>query len=1207
MIKFLGVVVFVCSAGVLLGADREFGHPPFRTFTAHDYGEVGQIFAITEDAEGRMLFGCEDRILVFDNDRWETIATPGSGFVRSFAVDWRGVVWFSGSTEIGYLSRVDGEYRAVKVYEGPLGVNSGILLDGDHLYFTSDTGLLTWNNGHISKHPWPNNSMNPFSSAICHGKIWSGDQYGSIYEFAGDKFAKITESPDSNAGGVQAIVHWPMGDTLIVKSSGIFRKVGGALVPWPTEVDSLLKNAAFLQVQVKLILGKYLAVFFQNSGIYLLNQEGHLVDSFTVGSGLADAGFEAFGEDQDGGLWVGTDTEITRIQFDAGYSEFDHELGLPKGFVTDVVRYRGRIYTATQHGIFVLNAPEDPLDSCHFVRFGDRTDRFLDIAVNGSNAFAVSDTDAYSLGAADSGLKRIGPGASLILPCKTDPRRLFLSTRNGLESIFNSNGQWSSEGVLSQFPYFIGGMVEDAKGALFVSTESDGFYRIRLNRDGRPLFRDARIDQLVDMQNQKVSSSQGSVCEWRGQILFVGAGRAWRLVAGTNRLEPFEWKEKSLGDRNVELIVGSQLTKDYVWICSRPPNASPETGFELGRLYASGAYQPLSHAVSFPLGIINSIWDEEVDGEPVAWIAGDYGLMRVFLDRPQFSNRTFRLYSSQITTEDGTPIPLQDGKQLVLKYDNRDFKIRFGTDHFSVGSDLSYQASLEGNVVHRWPTVDVPVWRSGALNAGHYVLTVRASDSNGMTSNEFRFAFIIESPWYRTIWMEIVWGLLIILAVYLFIRWWTWQMALRERELRQTVDLRTLELKENEIELRKAKDAAELQKEQAETANRAKTTFLANMSHELRTPINSILGYTQILLRRPRIGEDVKSRLTTILASGEHLLQMINEVLDLTRVEAGRVPVTPQALQLQKFLGGVVDEFKLRAARTNLRFVHEIAGVLPDWVWTDPVRLRQVLYNLLGNAMKFTTKGEVAFRVYLDSAQIRFEIKDTGKGIPKHELPQIFRPFYQATNNDLAGQGVGLGLYISKQIVELLGGEITVTSQIGQGTTFTFFIPRRDALPDLGDIQSPQIIGYRGRRRRILVVDDEPLNRAMLKELLSMVGFTAIEADSTESALSVIKNHFDAVISDIRMPDYDGHALCRQMRSSPQTEDLVIIASSASVFAEDQRLALDSGFNDFLAKPVMEEELFAILEKHLELTWIYAGSKESEEYKEFQEFEEYKK
>src|SRR6201984_1949758 len=141
--------------------------------------------------------------------------------------------------------------------------------------------------------------------------------------------------------------------------------------------------------------------------------------------------------------------------------------------------------------------------------------------------------------------------------------------------------------------------------------------------------------------------------------------------------------------------------------------------------------------------------------------------------------------------------------------------------------------------------------------------------------------------------------------------------------------------------------------------------------------------------------------------------------------------------------------------------------------------------------MKFTTNGEVSFRIYVASAEIRFEVTDTGKGIPKRELPEIFRPFYQATNNDLTGQGVGLGLYISKQIVELLGGEITVTSQVGQGSTFSFFIPRRDALPDLNETQLPAIVGYRGRRRRILVVDDEPLNRAMLKALLSFIGFLA--------------------------------------------------------------------------------------------------------------------
>jgi len=277
-----------------------------------------------------------------------------------------------------------------------------------------------------------------------------------------------------------------------------------------------------------------------------------------------------------------------------------------------------------------------------------------------------------------------------------------------------------------------------------------------------------------------------------------------------------------------------------------------------------------------------------------------------------------------------------------------------------------------------------------------------------------------------------------------------------------------------------------------------------------------------------------------------------------------------------------------------LGLIHEIEGILPPWIETDPVRLRQVLYNLLGNAMRFTAYGEVAFRISVKAKQLRFEVKDTGKGIPKSDLPLLFKSFYQATNNHTIGQGVGLGLYISKQIVELLGGQINIASELGQGSTFSFGIPRRNADPVKPELPLPQIVGYEGRRRRILVVDDEPLNRSMLKDLLSTVGFDVAEADSPEAALRLLKDNFDGVISDIRMPGgSDGHAFCRCLRTSPATRNLVIIASSASVFADDQRLALDSGFDDFLPKPVIEKELFDIMGRHLHLKWVDAAANKS--------------
>src|SRR5580704_4277895 len=354
MIKLIALAFFLFPFLSTQAANREFGHPLFRTFNAHDYGDAYEIYAVTQDEEGRMLFGCQDAILAFDNNRWETIPAPETGYIRWLAVDSQGLVWFGSSTQIGYLARIDGKYLLVKVYHGSFGPESRGVVTGGQLVLSTETGLVIWRNGHISQQPWSTDLMKPFSLALCQGKIWISDRNGSIYEFDGNQFNKIAESPPTNAGEIRAIVDCPIGDGLVVRSSGIFEKTKATLVPWKTDIDAILKSSVIFQT--KWILNKYLAVLVKNSGVYLLDQEGHLVESFTVSSGLLDAGFEATGEDRDGGLWFCTDTEITRVQCGVGYTEFDNELGLPRGFVNAVARYQGKVYAATQHGIYVLQA-----------------------------------------------------------------------------------------------------------------------------------------------------------------------------------------------------------------------------------------------------------------------------------------------------------------------------------------------------------------------------------------------------------------------------------------------------------------------------------------------------------------------------------------------------------------------------------------------------------------------------------------------------------------------------------------------------------------------------------------------------------------------------------------------------------------------------------------------------------------------------------
>jgi len=292
------------------------------------------------------------------------------------------------------------------------------------------------------------------------------------------------------------------------------------------------------------------------------------------------------------------------------------------------------------------------------------------------------------------------------------------------------------------------------------------------------------------------------------------------------------------------------------------------------------------------------------------------------------------------------------------------------------------------------------------LNEGRYLLHAVAEDEDGIKSEETALAIEILPPWYRTWWMYSIYGVLCALCVLGFVRLRVWRLRVREKELVAIVAERAKELEESQAKLVEAKEAAE-------AANRAKSTFLANVSHELRTPLNSILGYTQLMLRDENQAEEKRRRLTTVLSSGEHLLNMINEILDLAKVESGTIAVNLQPVQLKPLLNMLADEFQLRASQRQLRFTYSSDHSIQEWISTDPIRLKQVLYNLVGNSIKFTETGEVVLRVSRVKECIRIEVRDTGRGIPADEIQHLFKPFYQASNNNQASGGVGLGLFIS--------------------------------------------------------------------------------------------------------------------------------------------------------------------------------------------------
>jgi signal transduction histidine kinase/CheY-like chemotaxis protein len=454
----------------------------------------------------------------------------------------------------------------------------------------------------------------------------------------------------------------------------------------------------------------------------------------------------------------------------------------------------------------------------------------------------------------------------------------------------------------------------------------------------------------------------------------------------------------------------------------------------------------------------------------------------------------------------------------------------------------------------------------------------------------FLIAPDMEGP--REILISTLWTVFFILIIIAGVAAWLFVLAQESRRVAEEESRRQTDLLMNEIEAHKRTDAKlQKAKEVAEAANTAKSRHVVGLSHELRTPLNAILGYAQLLERDPAIPQQRVNAIRVVRRSAEHLSGLIDGLLDISKIEAGRFHLSRNEVQFSDFLDEIVAMFRLQAIAKGLEFQHLRSGRLPVVIQTDENRLRQILINLLSNAIKFTEAGRVTFRVRYLHQVAEFTVEDTGVGIDGGDLERIFQPFERArTGGALATIGTGLGLTITSLLTKIMGGDISVKSEVGKGSTFRVKLLLSEITrPRIASTMESRVRGYAGPRQTVLVVDDNEVQRILIRDLLEPLGFVVLSAAGGRECLQIVeRTNPNLVLLDIAMPEMDGWEVAQQLRRRHGKRPAILILS-ANAIDPHHMLEAERLYDDTMMKPIDLRQLLKKIHALVDIEWLYSN------------------
>ena len=1205
------------------------GQPPgLKYLKNYSSGLHPQNWSILQDQRGIIYVANNGGVLEYDGVHWRTIKVP-NWKVRSLAVDASDTVYIGGLDEIGflaadtksslqYVSLLDRLEKDQKNFSDVWRINP----TREGIYFRTSYYLIRWN-PHTGKIKVWKSKTGFIASFNCFGRLFVQEKDVGLMQMVNDSLIIIPGNDPFVTTKIYMMAPYDEQRILMgTQSKGFYLYDGTTASPFPTEVDDYIDSKQ-LYYGIRLLSspGDF-ALATLRGGLVIMDSQGRLKEKFTKPYGLQCDDVKSVFEDFQGNLWLALDKGISKIEYASPISIYDdNHWGLP-GSVLSVTRHGidNHLYVGTTSGLYFLDS--SPRCRGPFQPVAGISSACFSLFSRGDSILAAGTAGVFQLETKNNShtIRSVSDYPSYVLERSLkEPNRTWVGKRQGLVLLRmdSQSRRWKEERRFQFKTPQVTTIVEDQKGNLWLGSLGNGVLKVDFPGDGT-----ISEPQVVPYDTSH-GLPTGAVRTFfaAGHVIFAASAG---IFCFDEKNQVFV-KDYTLGKNFAEgpdsVFRMAEDRYKNIWFHSEFRNflaaARPDGTFVLDK----------SPFLRLPLCQVNAIYADPV--RETVWFGSNDGLIRFDNpikknDRQDFSTFIRKVVVNGEPVFDGYPPRTHNDSKphfLVVKYRDRNFRFEFAAPFYEDETANRYRCFLEGydQDWSNWSSEPQMIYTN--LDAGVYRFRVQAKNVYEHSSREDVFQFKVLAPWYQTWWAFLIDALLFFLVIYLVVKWRSKKLQHEKQQLEKIVKNRTKEIDEKNRQLEWQTLQLQEQSGKLREMDQVKSRFFANISHDFRTPLTLIMGPLEQMLTREK-EQHQKKQLNLMLRNSQQLLMLINQLLDLSKLDSGKLKLQAGPQNIISFIKGIISTFESLAAENRLNLTSR-ANAEDITVYFDPGKMEQIMGNLLINAVKFTPPGgEIGVSVTVYSPEIvEISVRDTGMGIPKEQLDRIFDRFYQADSSlhrsSQQIKGTGIGLALTKELVVLHHGNIDVHSRMGEnsGTEFIIRLPLGKDHLQPGEItDSPASTStYRepirirvdesntrgeeveeeessepkkqGDREKniILVVEDNPDVREYIRGPLQPY-YTVVEAADGKEGIHKAKTIIpDLVISDIMMPGTDGYELCRTLKKDIKTSHIPVILLTAKASEESIIEGLETGADDYITKPFSTKILEARVKNLIEL------------------------